>query len=43
VKSGEERRFGQSRKACEMLTDAPEGFEKCMKRRGWRREYPFGL
>ena len=38
-----ERQFGESRKACEMLTDDPEGFEKCMNRRGWRREYPGGF
>ena len=38
-----ERRFGQATDACMKLTDTPDGFEKCMKRRGFRREYPFGF
>ena len=39
----DERRFGQAREACEVLTDDAEGFEKCMRRRGFRREYPGGF
>ena len=38
-----ERRFLQAEKACKQLTDDAAGFEKCMKRRGFRREYPGGL
>jgi len=38
-----ERRFHQSVEACELLTDEAGAFETCMKRRGWRREYLFGL
>jgi len=38
-----ERRFRQSVEACELLTDDPGAFETCMKRRGWRHEWPFGL
>jgi hypothetical protein len=39
----EQRHFDQSREACETLTDDPAAFEKCMERRGWRRERVFGL
>lgn len=43
VSPGDEQRFRASTRACEILTDDPDGFEKCMRRRGWRREYPLGL
>jgi hypothetical protein len=43
VKSENERRYGDTREACEILTDDDDGFEKCMRRRGWRREYPGGF
>lgn len=39
----DERRFYQAQKACEQLTDTPAQYESCLKRRGFRREYPFGL
>ena len=39
----DERRFYQAQKACDQLTDTPEQYERCLKRRGFRREYPFGL
>jgi hypothetical protein len=38
-----ERRFLEAEKACRQLTDDEKAFEKCMKRRGFRREYPGGL
>lgn len=38
-----ERRFLEAEKACEKLTDDAAAFEKCMKRRGFRREYPGGF
>lgn len=38
-----ERRFLQAEQACRKLTDDADAFEKCMKRRGFRREYPGGL
>jgi hypothetical protein len=43
VAPDEQRHFDQSREACEQLTDEPAGFERCMQRRGWRREWVFGL
>jgi hypothetical protein len=42
VDVGQERRFGEARKACELLTDDTARFEDCMRHRGWRREYPGG-
>jgi hypothetical protein len=39
----QQRHFDQSQDACQKLTDEPAGFERCMKRRGWRREWIFGL
>jgi len=39
----DERRFYQAQKACEQLTDTPEQYESCLKRRDFRREYPLGL
>ncbi len=38
-----ERRFLDAEKACQKLTDDATAFEKCMKRRGFRREYPGGF
>jgi hypothetical protein len=38
-----QHRFDQSRDACEKLTDEPDAFDKCLRRRGWRRERAFGL
>jgi hypothetical protein len=44
VAKGEEARFEETVRVCRLLTDddagelAPERFEKCMKRRGWRRQ-----
>ena len=43
VKPKDERRFYQAERACEKLTDDARQYENCMKRRGFRREYPFGL
>jgi hypothetical protein len=39
----EQRHFDQSRAACETLTDEPAAFDRCMERRGWRREWILGL
>ncbi|MBW2234920.1 MAG: hypothetical protein JRG85_05910, partial [Deltaproteobacteria bacterium] len=39
----DERRFYQAQKACEQLTDTPKQYESCLKRRGFRRQYPLGL
>ena len=44
VKAEDQRRFQETTRVCRLLTDdrggelAPEKFEKCMKRRGWRRQ-----
>lgn len=38
VPSGSQERFERAKEACEMLTDGPEAFDRCLKRRGWRRE-----
>ena len=44
VKAEDQARFEETTRVCRMLTDdssgelAPEKFEKCMKRRGWRRQ-----
>jgi hypothetical protein len=44
VKAADQARFEQTTRVCRLLTDdsggelAPEKFEKCMKRRGWRRQ-----
>jgi hypothetical protein len=38
-----ERRFLEAEKACKKLTDDTPAFEKCLKRRGFRREYPGGF
>lgn len=43
VKPENERRYGETREACEILTDDDDALEKCMRRRGWRREYPGGF
>ncbi len=43
VNASDERRYGESVEACRALTDDAAGFVKCMKRRGWRREYPGGF
>lgn len=43
VTADNERRFSQAHDACTKLTDDAEAFDKCMERRGLRREYPFGL
>ena len=39
----DERRFHQAQQACEQLTDTPQQYESCLKRRGFRRQYPLGL
>ena len=39
----DERCLYQAQKACEQLTDTPAQYESCLKRRGFRREYPLGL
>lgn len=38
-----ERRFQEAEQACRKLTDDAHAFDKCMKRRGFRREYPGGF
>jgi hypothetical protein len=44
VATGDQARFEETVRVCRLLTDddagelAPERFEKCMKRRGWRRQ-----
>ena len=43
VRPEDERRFYQAQLACEKLTDTPDQYENCLKRRGWRPSYPFGL
>jgi hypothetical protein len=44
VAAGDQGRFEETTRVCRLLTDddagelVPERFEKCMKRRGWRRQ-----
>lgn len=44
MKPEDRARFEETTRVCRLLTDdssgalAPEKFEKCMKRRGWRRQ-----
>ena len=44
VAVGDQDRFEETTRVCRLLTDddagelVPERFEKCMKRRGWRRQ-----
>jgi hypothetical protein len=44
VKAENQARFEETTRVCHLLTDesggelSPEKFEKCMKRRGWRRQ-----
>ncbi len=43
VTPSNERLYHQSHDACTKLTDDPDAYEKCMERRGLRREWIFGL
>jgi hypothetical protein len=46
VDTGEEARFQETFRICRLLTDdsagelVPERFDKCMARRGWKRQGP---
>jgi len=46
VDTDEQARFQETSRVCRLLTDdsagelVPERFDKCMKRRGWKRQGP---
>lgn len=46
VDADEQARFQETSRVCRLLTDdsagelVPERFDKCMKRRGWKRQGP---